>query len=819
MKNNHTIFILLLTTIMYGCRGNEYVNPDMQLNRLSDEISATGNFESIGSEKSAMTKALIGTETVGALEGNFIYLSEPKQPWTEESQYVRVVDMPSFSEAKIVEGEIISSPDNSGARLRSIVFSPKITYEYYARNSGSVEPDIAYITRMVGWYPSTFDVPPGVDGKNSIAWFRDSGCMVELPDGQIGVRFDNKLDGQTDLMVTDMREGRIYKEGFKHDESSNDYDVQPFGHAYNDPLNLEDYRYINYFTFHHYLTAVRIHVQKEADSKGDIGMINNIKFLNQPASVTVTLPSEQNRSRSASPKVPETTPTLPIEGVLPIFGDVVDGSWGDFRDLDIIRTPMSADPSDVRVSELPVIVPSTEAMAKTYLGYALLRPWGGEGDEFVTKIQMYTDAGVYSITLPNKLSEASGDLPVGTELLQPGKIYDITITIKGTGGLEVVISNEDDEKYRDLTPYNENYEGYEYSNCYLVTEDMLKDGYYDGFYFRAEVPGRGKNGDVMNDPYPADYELDPHSVSLLWQDSNLPVSHVELVQGAVRFKLCSPFTPGNAIIAAHDSSGDIIWSWHIWLTSYIGEDVENIMDRNLGALFGGTPTNEDEALASYGLYYQWGRKDPSPGPMSYNYNIFDMRTSTYYTVDGMRNDVGEVYMAGAAPKIENSVQNPTVILAPSDLSPVYIYDWLWDTNDDLWGGVSEKKTIYDPCPYGYKVPTDEINNFLASVSSVSGTYGLTYRGLFFPSAGWKGDDVNSATRSHAWMGVGKGGDYQNASVESTTNNRGRYFFVTSEFYAPSTKKTYNQGTHNTTGTSRTIAAPVRCVKYDESSDR
>ena len=32
-------------------------------------------------------------------------------------------------------------------------------------------------------------------------------------------------------------------------------------------------------------------------------------------------------------------------------------------------------------------------------------------------------------------------------------------------------------------------------------------------------------------------------------------------------------------------------------------------------------------------------------------------------------------------------------------------DWTDVSNDDYWGGVSGKKTIYDPCPVGYKVPT------------------------------------------------------------------------------------------------------------------
>ena len=42
-----------------------------------------------------------------------------------------------------------------------------------------------------------------------------------------------------------------------------------------------------------------------------------------------------------------------------------------------------------------------------------------------------------------------------------------------------------------------------------------------------------------------------------------------------------------------------------------------MMTRNLGALAADNSSVEN-ILASYGLYYQWGRKDPFIGPSSYN---------------------------------------------------------------------------------------------------------------------------------------------------------------------------------------------------------
>ncbi|MEY8612443.1 DUF4906 domain-containing protein [Parabacteroides segnis] len=98
-------------------------------------------------------------------------------------------------------------------------------------------------------------------------------------------------------------------------------------------------------------------------------------------------------------------------------------------------------------------------------------------------------------------------------------------------------------------------------------------------------------------------------------------------------------TGGSGIIAAYDDAngeGNILWSWHIWVTDYSpdargNEDTqlpENkrklkfsrndlpeqlpMMDRNLGAMTGYTtvPPNQLEISKTNGYHYQWGRKDP-----------------------------------------------------------------------------------------------------------------------------------------------------------------------------------------------------------------
>ena len=69
-------------------------------------------------------------------------------------------------------------------------------------------------------------------------------------------------------------------------------------------------------------------------------------------------------------------------------------------------------------------------------------------------------------------------------------------------------------------------------------------------------------------------------------------------------------------------------------------------------------------------------------------------------------------------------------------------DWTDVSNDDYWGGVSGKKTIYDPCPVGYKVPTcDKDGNtpyawlVYADMTWDDTNHGATQNGQWFPAAG------------------------------------------------------------------------------------
>ena len=85
------------------------------------------------------------------------------------------------------------------------------------------------------------------------------------------------------------------------------------------------------------------------------------------------------------------------------------------------------------------------------------------------------------------------------------------------------------------------------------------------------------------------------SASILWETfgtdtapepSDL-ISEICCKEGYIAFQTADTFKEGNAVIAAKDGSGNILWSWHIWFTDQPQSHVYNnnagtMMDRNLG---------------------------------------------------------------------------------------------------------------------------------------------------------------------------------------------------------------------------------------------
>lgn len=231
----------------------------------------------------------------------------------------------------------------------------------------------------------------------------------------------------------------------------------------------------------------------------------------------------------------------------------------------------------------------------------------------------------------------------------------------------------------------------ETANCYVVTEP--------GTFIFPLVKGIHPSAALEN----------VASVQVLWEtdnSANAPapgsiISRVSISRNSVYFDVPGPeLHSGNALIAAKDSQGDILWSWHIWVSSegFSTERLEGktlyMLDRNLGALSSSytSPNGAVDHSLANGLFYQWGRKDPFPGAVeSY---LPDTEKGTFFATT-----------AGAFPTYKSLASDKTVseILDFSVKNPTtyFVNDETWVYDNTLWG---DEKTDYDPCPIGWKVP-------------------------------------------------------------------------------------------------------------------
>ncbi len=235
------------------------------------------------------------------------------------------------------------------------------------------------------------------------------------------------------------------------------------------------------------------------------------------------------------------------------------------------------------------------------------------------------------------------------------------------------------------------------ANCYIVTRA-------DKYKFR---PTMGNSADTPQGIVRADW---------LWMTSEGLISNVRYGKGGITFDASD--AQGNAVIAAFNEADEIVWSWHIWLTDtapsndHVGAQSHYVlMDRNLGA----TSTIPFD-VNNLGLYYQWGRKDPFLGQRNTGSSTrFQEATPfseiTYpHIVNGnyaFTTATNEVVGTTKASAIDYVTKHPMTFVTAT--IKTYGESW-WNSAytdyETLWGA-GGKKSIYDPCPPGYRVPRTE----------------------------------------------------------------------------------------------------------------
>lgn len=209
------------------------------------------------------------------------------------------------------------------------------------------------------------------------------------------------------------------------------------------------------------------------------------------------------------------------------------------------------------------------------------------------------------------------------------------------------------------------------------------------------------------------------SVEVLWESFGTDVmpnvgdlvASVSYNNGYICFSTSEEYKEGNAVIAAKNSQGVILWSWHIWMTiqpecQVYYNDAGTMMDRNLGAT-SATPGD----VGALGLLYQWGRKDPFIGSSSISESVEALSTGEW----SIESD-GSLYRAET---------NPMTFYTSLSLP---------------YGSWDSKKTVYDPCPAGWRVPDGGDDGVWSTAGFADTTYGYTNSGISFsissPSTTW-----------------------------------------------------------------------------------
>ena len=293
------------------------------------------------------------------------------------------------------------------------------------------------------------------------------------------------------------------------------------------------------------------------------------------------------------------------------------------------------------------------------------------------------------------------------------------------------------------------------------------------------------------------------TAELLWQDAQGLITAVGIIGDYLTLTVGKNASEqeGNAVIAAKDAGGNIVWSWHIWVTK------ETFADATLTTVATGshnykvTPVNlgwvptSGDGKQGYAPYYQWGRKDPFKGTGApADHTVYNLAGTA---IAGMTCEASTDASTDAT--IADNIKNPTTHYYNSTNGPCnFTYYNMWDAQQTGTDNITmaTKKTVYDPCPAGFCVPTGNLYYFMGNgISSRSmttwdtpnkgATWNISTTGnnLFFPASGYR--NYSSGTLSN----VGSHGYYWSASPYNS--NFGRYLrFYSSSWYWFSNLRAY-----------------------------
>lgn len=335
----------------------------------------------------------------------------------------------------------------------------------------------------------------------------------------------------------------------------------------------------------------------------------------------------------------------------------------------------------------------------------------------------------------------------------------------------------------------------EKANCYVVDAP----GYY---CFDVSTRGNGVvttgataaglTGTITGGASVSQY----HSDGSPWLDTDFTGSGFFYAGGKVYFKTVDAPSAANSLLSLKDASGNTLWSWHLWYNDALADiafiskydsETYTFLNMNLGA-----HQQEFNSEGYNGYYYQWGRKDPFQqkyGDLSAPF------VNSYTDVQGSLADaiLHPETIYGLKSELEASGGTIYTDWWCAGLTTANVVPY-GENNITAYSPAAFSKTMFDPCPPGYHVPTMAAaysfrgNTFTSSdgvtkVTDASGAevvfplvngrlpnINATYWGVncYFWSCypGGKNNEGTTPERSapRFWMTTG-GSGYNNAAVD------------------------------------------------------
>ncbi len=377
-------------------------------------------------------------------------------------------------------------------------------------------------------------------------------------------------------------------------------------------------------------------------------------------------------------------------------------------------------------------------------------------------------------------TRGNGPLPASTVTVAPQDVVGMTGAPIMEKALKAAAA-----KGSSSAPYNlannsdANNDNESTANCYMVGAP--------GTYKLPLVYGNArKNGSANEVAYTGDNfvkhddlqitkpEIDgAANAILMWQDAPDLVTDVQL-SGSDYLVFTVPqetIKEGNAVLAVRDASNTVLWSWHIWVTTYTDNSYKevfyktgttqgssNMMTVNLGwcsqtiKQYGEDKRQVNIRLKPAGgdyypqipsignrytwvqftgnastlgsnTYYQFGRKDPMlPADDMGNYEDKEQFGNLLWGAASEQVTVGE------------AIQNPNLMYVGS-------YNWCKQVLYNLWSAKNTSlnivhiedhvKTVYDPSPAGWVIPpVSYYTGFSTSGNDTSTKTGINTNGIW-----------------------------------------------------------------------------------------